>query len=508
MAGVDGDRAARPPAGGQESASNEQADEGEDEGPLPLLPRGRRVDKPVARLFRTIDCAWSGDYIPEAGDGLAAGDKLSLESGLAEIVFQDGARAILQGPGKLDVRSRAAAYLERGKCAVSVDRARVKGFQIDTRGMKYTDLGTEFGVLVAATGEQEVHVFRGTVRVEQGDELGAGSREQNNLPSPSGRGAGGEGGSGSPLPDHRYMVPARSPLILAANQAIRVAAPDASGKHDKPIERVVANQRQFVRALPPATGLDLVDIVAGGDGLSTRRNREINPTNGRFGDEPGGHDNIDPGVGSVFRADHQYHRVPGSPLIDGVFIVHGGRGPVQLDSAGHSFAGFPHNDGKTANMIQAVGATPVRPRAWFTAKQNNLPQLGGVDYSSIGHGVLAIRSNKGITFDLAAIRAAHPGYRLLSLAAVAGNSCRANSGSSLGNFWVFVDGQLRFQQRNVSVNTGAIPLDISLQPTDRYLTLVATTATPGGIWNGTMFGDPKLKLAAIDRSPADANKAE
>ena len=209
----------------------------------------------------------------------------------------------------------------------------------------------------------------------------------------------------------------------------------------------------------------------------------------------------------MFRADHQYHRVPSSLLIDGVFIVHGGRGPVQLDSAGHCFAGFPHNDGRTANMIQAVGATPARPRAWFTAKQNNLPQLGGVDYSSIGHGVLAIRSNKGITFDLAAVRAAHPGYRVLSFAAVAGKSCRENT-SRPGNFWVFVDGQLRLQRRNVSVDTGAIPLDIPLQPADRYLTLVATTTTAGGIWNGAMFGDPKLKLTAIDKSPADANKAE
>ena len=255
--------------------------------------------------------------------------------------------------------------------------------------MKYTDLGTEFGVVVAENGVQEAHVFRGKVQAERGNE-----RE---------RGRGGEGETKqSPHPPFSPSPP----LVLTADQAIRVAAPNLAGTPIKPIELIAANTKQFVRALPPATALDLVDVLAGGDGLSARRNRGINPTNGLFGDEPNGHDNIVPGQGTVFRADHQYHRVPGSRLIDGVFIVHGGRGPVQLDSAGHSFAGFPHNDGRTANMIQAVGTTPARPRAWFTAKQNNLPQLGGVDYSSIGHGILAIRSNKGITFDLAAVRGA------------------------------------------------------------------------------------------------------
>ncbi len=145
--------------------------------------------------------------------------------------------------------------------------------------------------------------------------------------------------------------------------------------------------------------------------------------------------------------------------------------------------------------------------AWFTAKQNNVPQVGGVDYSSVGHGALVVRSNKGITFDLAAVRAAHQGYRLLAFTAVAGNSCRENTPRP-GSFWVFVDGQLRLQRRNVPVNSGPVPLEVPLQPADRYLTLAATTTAANGIWNGTMFGDPKLKLAATEGSPTDANKAD
>ncbi len=248
---------------------------------------------------------------------------------------------ILQGPAKLTVHTRARAFLNRGKCAVTVENPSARGFEVHAPGMKYTDLGTEFGVAVADSGAQEAHVFRGKVQAEQGYE-----RE---------KGRGGEEETGRKGEREHLKSPA---LVLTAQQAVRVAMSYPAGKPVKPIEFIAANANEFVRRLPAATALDLVDIVAGGNGLSARRNREINPTNGRFGDESGGHDNIVPSQGTVFQADHQYHLVPGCQFVDGVFVVHGGKGAVQLDSAGHSFANFPRNDGKTANMIQAAGATP------------------------------------------------------------------------------------------------------------------------------------------------------
>ena len=39
--------------------------------------------------------------------------------------------------------------------------------------------------------------------------------------------------------------------------------------------------------------------------------------------------------------DGKYHRVEGLPFVDGVFIPDGRAGPVQVDSAGHTFAEFP-----------------------------------------------------------------------------------------------------------------------------------------------------------------------
>jgi hypothetical protein len=214
-------------------------------------PTGRGGEGlPVAHLGRTVDCVWSdAPRLPAvvgrmgerghdvrmvgvtAGDTLEAGRRLVLQSGLAEIVFQDGARAILQGPASLEVRSRSAAFLDRGKCTVSVENAAVKGFEVDTRGMKYTDLGTEFGVLVAQSGEQEVHVFRG--RVQAATNADGGSKRE---------------GEGENLQSPRFRVAPSPPLVLSANESIRVEKPQENAP--PVIVRQAAKPDQFVRAIP------------------------------------------------------------------------------------------------------------------------------------------------------------------------------------------------------------------------------------------------------------------
>ncbi len=218
-------------------------------------PPSAPLPAPVARLARCVDCVWPDkSHAPQLGEGLVAGRKLVLKSGLAEIIFANGADTILEGPAALEVQSNSSAILRRGKFAVTADTPSAHGFEVGTPGMKYSDLGTEFGLLVAPTGQQEVHVFRGRVQAEQG----AQSREQagHSLPTPSGRGAGREGsnlpsasrrgtederGSGFPNP-----TPSTRPLLLSAHDGLRVAAPDATGKRAKPVERIAANKKLFV----------------------------------------------------------------------------------------------------------------------------------------------------------------------------------------------------------------------------------------------------------------------
>ena len=57
--------------------------------------------------------------------------------------------------------------------------------------------------------------------------------------------------------------------------------------------------------------------------------------------------------------DGKYHRVEAMPFVDGVFIPDGRIGPVQLDSAGHTFADFPRPTMRTAGYVWAGGAIPT-----------------------------------------------------------------------------------------------------------------------------------------------------
>jgi hypothetical protein len=181
----------------------------------------------VARLIHTADCRWAiGSHSPHLGDDLEPGRKLELLSGLAEVMFESGVRALLQGPATMEIASRKAAKLHQGKLTVRVDDPDARGFEVDAPGMKYTDLGTEFGVSVKRDGTQEMIVFRGQVRAET---------------RPYGETGKMAGHSISPSP---YPPISPSSLVLTAHQAIRVASPG------RPMERIAADKRQFVRLTP------------------------------------------------------------------------------------------------------------------------------------------------------------------------------------------------------------------------------------------------------------------
>jgi hypothetical protein len=453
----------------------------------PIPPSGAPTSAAaVARLIHAVDCHWViGSHSPHVGDDLEPGRKLALMSGLAEIMFTSGVRVLLEGPATLEIGSEMSTFLSRGKLSVVVEDPSARGFEVRTPGMTYTDLGTEFGVLVAMDGSQEMHVFRGQVRAESdGGETGR-------------RGDTEKGGHGGP------SVPASS-LVLSSNQAIRVEKPQ--GNAPIAIVRQAAVPDQFVRKMSPATELDLVDVAAGGDGLSAHRNRAINPSNGEFKDSPHGGDNIDhsfPGI--YFKPDRKYHRVPASTLIDGVFVVQGGAGPVQLDSAGHTFAKFPGTTALTSQFIWAVGAGVSRTGMLEDKDDKDyaaLAKFGSFDYTSAGHGMLYLRSNKGITFDLRAIRHAHPQYRLLRFAASAGEPAHGEFKGKRGasDFWVFVDGQLRFEKQHAVAQKQEIPIDIALDPASSFLTL-ATTDGGDHIWGDwCLFADPRLILGPAEKA--------
>ena len=237
-----------------------------------------------------------------------------------------------------------------------------------------TDLGTEFGVEVSKEGHTISHVFRGTVQVQA---LSADGKPE------------GDG------------------TVLHENQTARV---DGRGASRITMLAPSAEQADFVRELPKRTMkvFDLVDVVAGGNGFSGRRNRRHRPDQ---------RPNRQCSIRKAFLlvSDGKYHRVEGLPFVDGVFVPKGGNAAVQLDSAGHTFAEFNNSEDRTGGPLWAGGKVRLFPP--LPPPNENIRYipavLGGVDYSLPPHGLLFMHANKGITFDLEAIRRANPGCKLL-----------------------------------------------------------------------------------------------
>jgi len=330
-----------------------------------------------------------------------------------------------------------------------------------------TDLGTEFGVEVSKEGTTTSHVFRGTVEVQM---LTADGKAKGNA------------------------------KVLHENQSARVEKD--SSKHGGgrvTVFATPAKQAGFVREIlheaSKATikSFDLVDVVSGGNGFSGRRYGGIDAsTGGVINTRP------EP-ITTWINGDQKYHRVESLPLVDGVFIPNGQAGKVQVDSGGHFFADFPKTDNKTVFNIWAGGVLPM------DNLHPSMTVLDGGDYTRPGHGVLFLHANKGITFNLEAIRKANPAWKPIRFCAVAGNTERDSEEKGLpayADIWVLVDGQVRFRRREINGYNGAFAIAIPIRPSEKFLTLVATDGGNGFESDWIIFGDPRLELERVETTKA------
>ncbi len=335
-----------------------------------------------------------GFRLPMAGSAPRAdlGGKLAtgtsrLAAGIVELEFDGGAACASKVPPS-SRRDRASAWSStRGRLVAYVPKP-ARGFTVVTPTAEVIDLGTEFGVNVGQSGDTDVEVLRGTVEVN-----GTTARPSNGATF-----------------EH---------IRLHAGQAMRA---DAKGLG--PIVKSTG-QTSLVQALPNAEikSLDLVDIVAGGDGCGRRRNLGVDPENG--------HVILAPSTdysrfGAWLHGDGEYHRTVDRPLIDGVAIP--APGSVQLDSAGHIFEDFPKTNGKAYGPVWAGGSVPQVPghpvlRSTFD---------GTLDYADEPHGLIGMIPNKLITFDLEAIRRVHPGKLLAVFARSSASRSRSARRGSPG----------------------------------------------------------------------------
>lgn len=439
----------------------------------------------VGRITGMVECQWSDPTTVVPGPiAVPLGRKYALSSGLLEITYDTGAKVILQGPCNYEVDTPTGGYLAVGKLTARVEntarqspnpKSQIRNsspffplpfslFVIRTPTAVVTDLGTEFGVEVNEKGDTTSRVFRGSV------ELRAMTAQHE---------------------------PTGHPHVLHENESAIV---ERTGDSDELVLHSSARPVDFVRVIPKTMtkSLDMVDVVAGGDGFSGRRNRGIDVTTGLPCDAPPISSNF------ILVGDAKYRRVEGMPFIDGVFVPDWREGPMQIDSAGHTFVGYSQSTDpghRTSGYLWAGGLLAIPPciqtedYSAYVKSLRHLPViLDGVDYSSPGHGVLCIHPNKGITFDLDAIRRANPDWTIARFCAAAANVDVAPELAGLADIRVFVDGQPRFQRRATPRSNSAFSLSIAISTTDRFLTLMSTDGDDTFFWDWVVFGDPRLEM--------------
>lgn len=121
-----------------------------------------RAPVTVARVSAVKDAVWSGGASIEPGRLLTKGQNLELVSGYAEVTFDSGARAVLQGPAALTVNSAWDSTLRRGTVSAIVPRQAI-GFRISNPSVEVVDLGTEFTMVAGSDGNTEVFVLKGEI---------------------------------------------------------------------------------------------------------------------------------------------------------------------------------------------------------------------------------------------------------------------------------------------------------------------------------------------------------
>lgn len=124
-----------------------------------LLPRE------VATLTSSIKAQWdaTGASI-DLGQRLSTKTPLRLKRGFAELVFDEGAKVVVEAPAVFELRSEDRMLLQSGRITALVSET-AQGFRVDTPTSRVTDLGTEFGVHVSRHGDAVVQMYQGRARL-------------------------------------------------------------------------------------------------------------------------------------------------------------------------------------------------------------------------------------------------------------------------------------------------------------------------------------------------------
>jgi hypothetical protein len=423
-----------------------------------VITHPRTLADPVATVTGQNRAVWAESAVDISNKNrLCAHSTLNLLEGFAEITFDNQARIIVQSPSKFDIEDYNQIFLHSGKLTVRVPPTAI-GFVVRTTGASIVDYGTEFGVTADSSGQTETHVFEGQVELRAGTD----------------------------------------PVRFAEAQKLISGQGGQVDKDGKLTVDSLSQRTYYVRRLPtvehfgqPGKRIDLADIMGGGNGFGTGRQRvAIDPTSGQINED--------------FRMFNRkpnsvrYCPVPAIPCVDGVFIPLGGSVPQIVTSQGHTFSQCPETAGTYWLNLTNYPVASFMGNDQKQPEDIHLVRLGGVQYGTPMLPAIMMHSNLGVTFDLDAIRATVPGTRILRFTSSAGFSETIDRENVAADLWVLLDGEnCRTAHLIQDQMHSAVYFNVDIQDHHRFLTLMTTDGGDGNGGDWTFFASPALELETI-----------
>ncbi len=413
------------------------------------------MGREVATITDMLSARWQNNGVKyEPGTRIFKRERMQLEDGLAELAFDNGVRVTIESPASFKVRSDMQIDLEYGKLFATVPGG-ASGFTVKTRVAKVVDIGTRFGVEVDKAGAVSLHVIKGQTKLGLNRFWNSESVDVN-------------GGAA-----RKVSV---SEEITEINCNNRLFAQEISSRSNT----VWRGEEQ----------LDLADVVCGGNGFNTgNAEMVIDPLTGE----------LQPYMerGSITRrAQAIFLPTESLAYVDGVFVPDGGDGAIEITSTGIRYSDCPDTSGATRKDITVLNKV-------YDNEGGDLI-LGDYKYGYPYRPAICMQANKGITFDLNAIRADLENVEIEyfeALCAMASLGTAMNTGmgpAGKADFRILLDG---VEQKVISdVRTDfSEKVRVDIEPEHRFLTIMTTDhqlkgeSDPIG-WDRCFLGEPVLGL--------------
>ncbi len=407
-----------------------------------------RGGKEVALLTDSLNAKWAyAEGRMVKGDFINTGDKsLVLSEGYAEFLFNNQTKVTIEGPSEFQILDEDQMKLVYGRVYAVVPRQAI-GFTVKTPSAQIVDLGTEFGVETDLRSDTSLHVMKGKTVLIAGDK------------------------------SNKASIEVKEGVAKQVSAATRT------------ISDISCNNRLFAREIDSAghfiwrgeTAISLADIVGGGNGFGKVTSLiGLDPATGQYTSSI---------VENGRRSQIAYTLVPDSKFIDGVFVPDGGEnGRIVITSSNHTFQ-CPDTSAAYHEIAVFTGDIGNQHRSIKSVILKGQPYINSP--------VLMLHSNVGITFDLQALRQSMPQLELTTFKAFGGLSEAfegVKTGSPDVDFWVVVDGQIRYEKKAITLKNNEVDFNIELSPQDRFLTLIVTDGSDSDdtnrgykAWNNDFF---------------------